>query len=67
MRRTAEVEGGRTVLAQVSPRARRAITPTTFLLAMQQLSRERTLCAQLADGDVVFHALDETERANPKT
>jgi hypothetical protein len=42
------------VPAEVSPRARRAITPATLLLALEQVTRERTLCAQLAGGDVVF-------------
>ncbi|MGE0397294.1 MAG: hypothetical protein AB7T06_11280 [Kofleriaceae bacterium] len=38
----------------MSRHARRAITPATLLLAMEQLSRERTLCSQLAALDVTF-------------
>lgn len=46
---------------EVSQRARRAITPATLLLALEQVARERpTLCSLLADAQ--FVAPDKSRR-----
>ncbi len=53
MRRTTSIESRRPVRAEVSPPARRAITPATLLLAMEQVVRSRpSLVSLLAKGDV---------------
>jgi hypothetical protein len=51
------------VLAEVTRVRRRAITPVTLLLALEQVTRQRTnLCALLASGDVVFAPLAKPTR-----
>jgi hypothetical protein len=54
MRRTTPAQSRRPVRPEVSAGPQRAITPVTLLLAMEQLTRERTLVSQLAAFDVTF-------------